>query len=119
MPNDKAQMAGAMAGMMAAQPEAQNIIAVGDNPILRDVAAAHEPLLHVRQAVAGALLQVSDHPDTVLAFSIVSAGKRVEDQMVVFSPGGDALRNANEALVRMKAATEQLETLIKGGAFGG
>lgn len=100
-------------------PDAHQIVAVGDNPILADVATAHEPLVHIRGAVAAALLQVNPRPDTVLAFSILSAGRRVEDQMVVFSPGGDALRNANEALVRMQAATEQLETLINNGAFGG
>ena len=102
-----------------AAPDAHQIVTVGDNPVLQDVASAHEPLVYVRSAVASALLQVNPNPDTVLAFSILSAGRNIEDQMVVFSPGGDALRNANEALLRMQAATHQLESLIKSGAFAG
>lgn len=97
--------------------EARQTVVVGDNPILRDVAQAHDALLQIRSAVASAVLTMNPNPDTVMGFSIVSTGAMIEDQMIVFSPGGEGLRNANAAVVRLKAATRQMERLIKKGAF--
>lgn len=101
------------------EQQAQQTVVVGDNPILADVAQAHEPLVYVRGAVAQAMLASNMQMRPVLAVSIVSAGPAIEDQMLVFSPGGDTARNARTALERMRAATLQLEQLVEAGAFDG
>lgn len=102
------------------EPEPEQVVALGDaNPILNDVARAHELLGNVRVAVAQTVAQV--FPDRVgepvMAFSILSAGLGMADQMVVYSPGGGGLRNAKQARARLKLALDQLDALIDDGAF--
>jgi hypothetical protein len=105
---------------MFKEPEPEQVVALGDaNPILNDVARAHGVLGDVRAAVADTVRQV--FPDRagepVMAFSIVSAGLGMADQMVVYSPGGGGLRNAKQARTRLKLALDQLDALIDDGAF--
>lgn len=99
--------------------EAQNTTAVGDNPILADVAAMHtQGLDQVRARVAQVKQQVEPHNTyRVMSVSIISAGERAEDQMIVFSPGGGSLRNATQLAERLKASVNQIEQLIENGAF--
>lgn len=100
-------------------PEAEQTVALGSNPILADVAMMHEGLGAVRAAIAQASAQVNPNPSPVLAFSIISAGIDVNDQMIVFSPGGDKMRNATLARNRLQAAIYQIDMLIKNGSFKG
>ena len=97
------------------QADAQ-VVALGDNPIMKDVARANEALSYVRSAVAQAVQQ-SGGDSVVYSLSMLSVGDRKEDQMLVYSPGGSGLRNANELLVRLEAATAQVKQLIENGAF--
>ncbi len=100
--------------------EAIETVALGDNTILHDVAMVHEPLVEVRHAVANALAIASPGaPPTVFAVSMMSVGRGVEDQLIVFSPGGDNVRNARELRKRLRAAVEQVDKLLESGAFDG
>lgn len=102
---------------------ASQTVAIGNNPILADAARAHEGLVAIRTAVAQAKLQM--HPNLTgfnhmpMAISIMSAGPDVADQMIVFSPGGEAQRTAKTLIHRMRQATQQLEMLLENGAFDG
>jgi hypothetical protein len=98
---------------------AMQTVALGSNPILQDVATAHQSLLAVRHGVAQAVAQVNNKPAPVVAISIVSAGSDINDQLVVFSPGGEGARNAHTVHHRLLAAAHQIEMLIKQNKFGG
>lgn len=97
------------------EPEA--VVALGDDAVLADVAKAHEPLTLVRAHVARAVASVQKDPAPVMAISVVSVGDTIEDQMIVYSPGGRAANNARVTLKRLQMATRQLRQLIDQGKF--
>ncbi len=88
------------------------------DPITYEIAQYHTAGLdRVRANIARIGYSNPGMVSGVLAISIVSAGPNIEDQLIVYSPGGTSEKNARALVERLKSCVEHVEYAIENGEY--
>ena len=86
----------------------------GDDPISYDLGVAHmNGTDKIRAAIARVGIANPGAAHSVIAVSIISAGDGIEDQLIVYSPGGRSEGNARTLLARLEKCVAHVEFAIE------